>query len=346
MDPITHGALGGAAAQAIFYRRVSPALTWAGILGAMAPDLDVVIRSQSNPLLFMVYHRNFSHGLLFAPVGGALVGLLLWFLLGRRHPFIDLMLAATLGMVTHGLLDSCTTYGTLLFWPFSQQRISWDFISIIDPVYTAILIIGVIYGLSFRKGKPAILALMISTAYMGVGVLQHHRAMEFQKEIAAIRGDPVAVGRAIPTLANLLVWRSIYQSEGNFYVDALRVGPFKKLYWPGGSVPKIDVAEVQPAPPPNSRLRQDLEIFEWFSEGYTGLLQYRPWELSDLRFSAIPNGTDPLWGIRFDAAQPDRHVERLRFPLARGPGLKALSGMLRGTWPNAQALPKPFEKTE
>lgn len=346
MDPITQGALGGAAAQAIFYRRVTPAITWAGILGGMAPDLDVFIRSQSNPLLFMVYHRNFTHSLAFAPFGGALVGFLLWLLLGRRHSLRDLILASIVGMFTHGLLDAFTTYGTMLFWPFSHERISWDFISIIDPIYTAILIIGVIYALSFGKGKAAIIALILSSAYMGLGGWQHHRAMEFQKQIAASRGDEIMSGRAIPTLSNLLVWRSVYRSKGNLYVDAIRVGPFKQLYWQGGSIPRIGVDQIQPSPPPGSLLRKDLEIFEWFSEGYTGLLNGQPWEISDLRFSAIPNGTDPLWGIRFDAAHPERHVERLRFPFARGPGLKSLGGMLRGTWPNAQAIPKPFEKTE
>jgi inner membrane protein len=158
MDPITQGALGGAAAQALFYRRVSPAITWAGILGGMAPDLDIFIRSQADPLLFMVYHRSFTHSLSFIPFGGALVGLLLWLLLGRRHSLRDLVLAAIAGFATHGLLDACTTYGTLLYWPFSHQRVSWDVISIIDPIYTAILIIGVVCASAWRRGRPAIIA--------------------------------------------------------------------------------------------------------------------------------------------------------------------------------------------
>ncbi len=346
MDPITHGALGGAAAQVLFYRRISPALTWAGILGAMAPDLDVLIHSKSDPLLFLIYHRSFSHSLLFIPVGGATVGILLWLLLGRRHRLRDLIVAAIAGYATHGLLDACTTYGTLLFWPFSHWRISWDFISIIDPIYTAILIGGVIWASVTRRGRAALIALGISTLYMGFGVWQHHRALQFQQSIAAARGDEIVDGRVMPSLANLFVWRSVYRSDGNLHVDALRIGPALKLYWEGGSLPRIGVTDIQPPPPPGSLLQRDLETFEWFAEGYTALLKKEPWEVADLRFSSLPNGTQPLWGIRFDTSDPDRHVERLRYPWSRGPGLTTLGGMLRGSWPGSRPPPKPFEKTE
>lgn len=47
--------------------------------------------------------------------------------------------AAMIGMATHGFLDACTSYGTVLFWPWSDKRISWDIIAIIDPLFTIIL---------------------------------------------------------------------------------------------------------------------------------------------------------------------------------------------------------------
>ena len=45
-------------------------------------------------------------------------------------------LYAIMGTLSHGLLDACTSYGTRLYWPFSQYRESWDLISIIDPLFT------------------------------------------------------------------------------------------------------------------------------------------------------------------------------------------------------------------
>ena len=58
-----------------------------GALGGMAPDLDVFIRSSTDPLLFLEYHRQFTHALIFIPFGGLIVGTLLWLLLGRRWHF-------------------------------------------------------------------------------------------------------------------------------------------------------------------------------------------------------------------------------------------------------------------
>ena len=40
------------------------------------------------------------------------------------------------GYATHGLLDACTSYGTVLFWPFSNERLTWNNISIVDPLLT------------------------------------------------------------------------------------------------------------------------------------------------------------------------------------------------------------------
>jgi len=40
-----------------------------GALAGMAPDLDILIRSSSDPLLKLEFHRHFSHSLFFIPVG-------------------------------------------------------------------------------------------------------------------------------------------------------------------------------------------------------------------------------------------------------------------------------------
>ena len=78
MDPVTQGALGAAASVALLGRRSpvsAPALAAMGWLGGMAADLDVLIRSSSDPLLAIEYHRHFTHSLAFVPLGGLIVAL-------------------------------------------------------------------------------------------------------------------------------------------------------------------------------------------------------------------------------------------------------------------------------
>ncbi|GAL32009.1 integral membrane protein [Vibrio maritimus] len=36
-----------------------------GLLSGLAPDIDVLIRSSHDPLLFLEFHRQFTHSLLF-----------------------------------------------------------------------------------------------------------------------------------------------------------------------------------------------------------------------------------------------------------------------------------------
>jgi membrane-bound metal-dependent hydrolase YbcI (DUF457 family) len=64
--------------------------------------------------------------------------------------------AATAGYATHGLLDASTTYGTLFFWPFTDMRVAWNAISIVDPLFTLVLLLGVALAV-WRKARAQLL---------------------------------------------------------------------------------------------------------------------------------------------------------------------------------------------
>jgi len=62
MDPITHASLGAVAAALISREREAVRIAAAtGAVAALAPDLDVLIRSGEDPLLSLEFHRHFSH---------------------------------------------------------------------------------------------------------------------------------------------------------------------------------------------------------------------------------------------------------------------------------------------
>src|SRR5690606_16352280 len=134
MDPFSQAVLGASWAQS-GARRV--ALRDAGLLGAvagMAPDLDTLIQSRTDPLLFLEYHRHFTHALAFVPLGALVCAALLHPLVRARLKFRTTYLFCLLGFASHGLLDACTTYGTRLLWPFSDARIAWSIVAVIDPL--------------------------------------------------------------------------------------------------------------------------------------------------------------------------------------------------------------------
>ncbi len=190
MDPLTQGVLGAALPQASVSKKTVAIAGIVGFLSGMAADLDVLIRSTTDPLLFLEYHRQFTHSLVFIPIGGMLCALFLHALFGRRAglSFKQSYIYCTLGYATHALLDACTTYGTMLFWPFSDMRVAWNTISIIDPLFTLpILTLVVLAGYRKRIWFGRV-ALLWAFAYMGLGVWQRNAAIDMGYEIAFARG--------------------------------------------------------------------------------------------------------------------------------------------------------------
>ena len=155
MDPFTQGVLGAAFSQSFAKRNKIPMACIAGVAGGMAPDLDIFITSATDTLLYIEFHRHFTHSLWFIPFGSFIVALALWLVFRKSWNFKNLYFFTALGYSTHALLDACTSYGTRLFWPLSNARISWDAVSVIDPIPSLALFIFVI--LSFRK-RSALLA--------------------------------------------------------------------------------------------------------------------------------------------------------------------------------------------
>lgn len=301
MDPISQGALGAAAAQSgAKSGRVGVAML-AGWLAGMAADLDVLIRSNADPLLFLEYHRHFTHSLIFIPVGGLIVASFVFWVFGRRKqwPFKHLLLYCTLGYATHGLLDSCTSYGTLLLWPFSDKRYAWDTISIIDPLVTLPMLALLVLSLRKQSPWPARAAMAWVVAYLCVGWLQNQRALDVAAALAESRGhEPVRL-EVKPGFANLLLFKSIYSTGERFYVDAIRVG-INTQWIEGDSVAKLDPARDLPWLKQNSQQQTDLQRFTWFSDGYVALHPNNPREVIDIRYSMLPNQIEPLWGIELN----------------------------------------------
>lgn len=93
-----------------------------GLLSGLAPDLDALIKSQSDPLLALEFHRQFTHSLFFIPIGSLICALVLHHLIAKRRglSFKQSWLFCALGYGTHALLDACTTYGTQLLWPLTN----------------------------------------------------------------------------------------------------------------------------------------------------------------------------------------------------------------------------------
>jgi inner membrane protein len=315
MDPFTQGALGAALPQATAVKnprhmRIAGGL---GFLAGMAADLDVFIRSSTDPLAFLTYHRHFTHSLIFIPLGGFITALVLHWVFGRRWDltFRQTFLFCVLGYATHALLDAATSYGTLLLWPFSDERISWSIIAVIDPLFTLPMAALVFISARLKRPLYARLALAWGALYLGTAVLQHNAALDMGKQIATARGhDPVRL-EVKPSFGNILVWKTIYEAEGRYYVDGVRAGIAPRVFY-GESLPTLDVARDMPWLDANTQQARDIARFSTFSQGFVAQDPQYPNRIIDIRYSFIPNDIRPLWSIELSPeAAPDAHAPYL-----------------------------------
>jgi inner membrane protein len=315
MDPLTQGVIGAVASQQAAKKQHILAATALGFLSGMTPDLDILIRSDADPLLALEYHRQFTHSLFFIPIGSFICALLAYFLVFRREYFLNqgftfkrVWLYCALAYTSHGLLDACTTYGTQLLWPFSDMRVAWNTISIIDPLFTLPLLTLIIWAALKRSKTIAHSALAWVVIYSTFGIVQRERAEAVGLDLAASRGhEPIAL-EAKPSFANLFVWKVVYTTEDKFYVDAVKVGLSHRVY-EGDAIPKLNIANSFPWLDPDSQQMKDIERFRWFSNGYVAISPKDPSRIIDIRYSMIPNEIRGLWGIALsEDAEDGQHV--------------------------------------
>jgi inner membrane protein len=330
MDPLTQGTLGSALAQTASDSRRIRGYAIAGGVSGLVPDLDIFIRSSTDPLLYLEFHRQFTHSLVFIPIGAGLCALLLHHFIRKTLSWKEIYLACLLGYATHGLLDACTSYGTQLFWPFSDYRVSWNWVSVIDPLFSVPLFGCVVLGYLRRSRSYALVGMCWAVLYMLIGVIQHERSLSAADALAAERGHvPVRVATK-PGFANLLLWKSVYEHDGRYYVDGIRMAA-APLICDGESIGKL-VREVQlPWLEPESQQGRDVERFRWYSDGWLAIDREEPLYVVDVRYSSLPNRIDALWGLLLDeGAEQETHATYHVVRSRRTESLTSLLDLLAG----------------
>ena len=335
MDPFSQAVVGGVAGQNVSNKEEVRVAGLVAFFSATLPDLDVLIKSSTDPLLALEYHRQFTHSIAFMPVGGLMAAVLLYYLFARNYlSFRQTAFYCIAGYATHGFLDACTSYGTQLLWPFSDMRIAWGVISIIDPFFTLPLFVLIVMALIKRRLVFARAALIFGLSYILLGVVQHHRAIGTGKELAFSRGHEPGRINAKASLGNMIVWKTVYEHDNRFYVDAVRLS-IKSTIIEGESVAKLDVKRDFPWLDLSAQQARDIERFAWFSNDFLSVDRGDENTIVDMRYSMLPNSADALWGIKLSpGADSSSHVVNVdvRQTIDSRSALKSLWSMILGSY--------------
>jgi inner membrane protein len=314
MDPLTHGLVGAAASQTAASEKSHfiPA-SIAGFIAAMMADLDIFIHSPGDPLFNIEVHRQFTHALIFIPVGALVAAGLLWWFFKSRLTFKRLYLYCFVAYGTSGLLDAFTSYGTQLLWPFLDTRFAWNLISVVDPLLTAGLIGWIAIALWKRERTYTFFAWGWLILFLIFGWVQNQRSADAISTYASDRGHIPEQMVVKPTIGNQFLWRANYIYDGQVYTYGVRAGLFSGITVYEGEASAHIIPEEDFSDYKGTTLFDDLKRFEHLSEGFLVRHPDKPYVIGDGRYSMLPTSMIPLWGVETDTTQTDKHLPFLYF---------------------------------
>jgi inner membrane protein len=251
VDPLTHLTTGVICSQLL----PAPSRWWAAAAGAalaLLPDVDYFCIFWDR-LAFIRYHRGFTHSLA-ALVLFALAGALLGRFLGGPRWFKPLFILGLAVLASHLLLDLATSYGTQVLSPFSRRRFSLDWIFIIDPYFTALLLAGAITALAFPLWGPRVGAgcLAAAAVYLLVCASYHHQALDLARRVFQDVKPGAQTVAALPQPFSCRRWQLIAAGPAEIRQGFVQL-PFEALLGiktAEGRAPVVRVFQDQACPAP------------------------------------------------------------------------------------------------
>ena len=310
MEPITQGLIGASLAGSISKKDHLKQASILGAVGGIFPDIDVLIKSDNDPLLFIDFHRHFTHSLIFSPFGSLFLACIFFFLLNKsKSSFKNIYLYIFIGFISHGLLDACTSYGTSLFWPFSNDRISWNLISVVDPFFSILLLLFFTVFLLKKSRVFVQIGTLLCLIYLVFGYVKKEKIKKYVIDLAEKRNHKIERILLKPTFGNNILWRSIYQTKNFYYLNAVYIPLFSvKSHKKGDRLNVINKNTIFSEIPENSIHRQDILRFANFSQNFIFLHPDYSTVIADLRYGSLPHDYKSLWGIEVDLKKYDQHV--------------------------------------
>lgn len=214
-------------------------------------------------------------------------------------------------ILTHWLIDACTSYGTQIFEPFSSYRISFDNIAIVDPLYTIPLILGctAAWFLRTQRGRMVAnwLGIGLSSAYMTLTFVRKAHVNDVTIESLERQGIAYSQIKTSPTMANTLLWNVMVEAPDSFYYGMYSI-------WDKKREVKLQALPKNHALLDPYRDNELVDILVWFAQDFYNVLPKEDGSLqfNNLRFGLLDSSiikTDDPYLINYIIRQHDGNIE-------------------------------------
>jgi inner membrane protein len=193
----------------------------------------------AGPQTYLLNHRGVTHSVILLPLWALAVSWLLAKLLREPGGWRALYGVTALGIGAHIAADVITSYGTMVFAPLTDWRAAIGTTFIIDLWFSGIIVAGLIASaIAYRSRWPAVVALVVLVAYVGLQYLQREQALEFAARHARPGMQIDAHPRPVSPF-NWTVFVSDDQAHEFAHINLVRKVP--RRYQPGdGFIARID----------------------------------------------------------------------------------------------------------
>lgn len=191
-------------------------------------------------------------------------------------------------IITHPLLDACTTFGTQLFQPISGYRVAFSTISVIDPIYTVPFLICLLIASWLTRNSSSrkwlnYLGILLSSAYLIFTFFNKAHVNKVLHQSLAAKSLTYEKTATNPTILNNILWQGLAQNDTIYYYGLYSLWDKEKSFKPLQPLPKnehlIKAYEEERA----------IKILKWGSKGFYNVVELPDGTLqfNNLLFGAI-----------------------------------------------------------
>jgi inner membrane protein len=215
MDIVTHGITGVLVSRALPTGHKGATMA-AGLIGALAPDLDAIARLW-DPMATITFHRTVMHSFLGGAVIALAVAALVWGF--RRNSFFLLFGFAFLGLLSHIGLDLLTSFGTAVFWPLSDRRFALAQNYLIDPTFTILALAFLVasFRLKHSRVSLAVTGLLAIGLYVVITGVAQQAAFSRWRDFMELQGTLPTRSAVLPIFPGPFRWLGISETQKGFY---------------------------------------------------------------------------------------------------------------------------------
>jgi len=273
-------------------------------LVGLFPDIDVLFSNANNPLSELDLHRQFSHSFILAPIFSILLSFIFKITFLKKEKFTCMYLLVLLAYTSHILLDSLTSYGTSFLWPISTQKYSFNLISIIDPIYTSILLLCALFYF-LKKTILQRIFFLLSISYLASSFIIKNNIKNSFNKLTQQRQHQVIKSVIKPSFGNIILWRSVYLHKDKIYADAYRFQLFKpNKIIQGDEKSRFHLKQLGQSF--QNVKRNDYLIIDRYikqhSNDFVSLTKApdsSEYYFNDERFSLLPHKLNPVWALKW-----------------------------------------------